>query len=76
MNKIFYYRNNISKNRWECENLGLDYMKKLEETFMEYTTVYDKNIKKLINERGVEISNQEINEILHDAKYMTVNNNA
>ncbi|QTL98334.1 hypothetical protein GM661_10260 [Iocasia frigidifontis] len=51
-------------------------MKKLEETFMEYTTVYDKNIKKLIKDRGVEISNQEIDEILHDAKYMTVNNNA
>ncbi|HLV10394.1 MAG TPA: hypothetical protein VKY40_09300 [Halanaerobiales bacterium] len=44
------------------------WMKKIEETFFNYTRKYDKNIKELVKKRGVEISNKELEEILHDAK--------
>lgn len=46
--------------------------KRLEETFFDYTKKYDENIKILIKKRGVEISTEELDEILHDAKNMTV----
>ena len=45
-----------------------DWMNKIEETFYNYTRKYDENIKELVKERGVEISNEELEEILHDAK--------
>lgn len=45
-----------------------DLFKKLEETFLEYTQRYDENIKNLIKERQVEISIEELEEILDDAK--------
>ena len=47
-------------------------LKKLEETFFDYTKKYDKNIKRLMKKREVELSTQELNEILHDAKNMLV----
>lgn len=48
-------------------------MKRLEETFYDYTRQYDQNIKTLIKERGVEISMEELEEILNDAKHMVMN---
>ena len=41
---------------------------KLEKTFFEYTKKYDENIKTLIKERGIELSMNELKEILDDAK--------
>ena len=46
-------------------------MNKLEETFYNYTEQYDENIKKLFKEREIEISMEELKEILHDAKNMS-----
>ena len=47
-------------------------MKKMEDTFFEYASKYDKNIKKLVKEKDVEISMEELEEILHDAKNISV----
>lgn len=47
-----------------------DLFSKMEETFYEYTKKYDQNIKSLIKDRGVELSIEELEEILHDAKMM------
>lgn len=49
-----------------------DWMKKIEETFYNYAQKYDENIKELIKERELEISIEELEEILHDAKNMAV----
>ncbi|MFW6282191.1 MAG: hypothetical protein ACOC1O_05305 [bacterium] len=46
----------------------MDIMKKMEEVFIDYAEKYDNNIKALIKERNVEISMEELNEILSDAK--------
>jgi|GEM_PF-1258198 hypothetical protein len=47
-----------------------DWMKKIEETFYSYAQRYDENIKELVKERQVEISLEELEEILQDAKNM------
>ena len=41
---------------------------KLEKTFFQYTQKYDDNIKSLVKERGIEMSMNELEEILDDAK--------
>ena len=46
----------------------MDIMKKMEEAFIDYAKSYDKNIKSLMKERNVEISMEELDEILADAK--------
>lgn len=48
-----------------------DLMKRLESTFYQYTKNYDENIKKLIKERAIEVSMEEMDEILHDAKNLS-----
>lgn len=50
----------------------MDLMKKVEESFYDYTKKYDKNIKKLMKEHNVEISMEELEEILSDAKNISV----
>lgn len=50
-----------------------DIMKKLENTFLNYTEQYDHNIKKLVKEKEVELSIEELEEILADAKNVTLN---
>jgi hypothetical protein len=42
--------------------------RRLEQTFLEYTQKYDSNIKTLVKERGIELSTNELEEILDDAK--------
>ncbi len=50
--------------------MNLNVMDKLVDVFMEYTNKYDENIKKLINEKNVEVSSGQLDEILQDAKYL------
>lgn len=50
----------------------MDIMRKIEEAFYDYVDRYDENIKTLIKERNVEISIEELDEILHDAKNVIV----
>jgi hypothetical protein len=50
----------------------VDLIKKMEDLFYNYTEKYDENIKLLIKEREVEISMEELEEILADAKNITV----
>ena len=45
-----------------------DIFNRLSEVFYEYTEKYDKNIISLIKEKNIEISLDEIKEILSDAK--------
>ena len=47
-------------------------MKKMEDAFYNYAEKYDKNIKSLMKERNVEISMEELDEILDDAKNISV----
>lgn len=47
-------------------------MQKMEETFYKYASKYDENIKSLIKKRNIEISIEELEEILRDAKNITV----
>ncbi len=46
-----------------------DIIKGLEQAFYEYTQKYDQNIKDIIKEKEIEISDGELEEILKDAKY-------
>ncbi|NLJ83730.1 MAG: hypothetical protein GX336_02340 [Halanaerobiaceae bacterium] len=50
----------------------MNWMKKVEDLFYNYTEKYDENIKTLMQEREVEITMEELNEILADAKNITV----
>lgn len=50
----------------------MDIMKKMEKAFYDYVEKYDENIKVLFKERNVEISMEELDEILHDAKNIVV----
>ncbi|MFP4662037.1 MAG: hypothetical protein ACLFPF_07600 [Halanaerobiales bacterium] len=50
----------------------MDMMKKMEETFFKYAEKYDENIKTLVKEHNLEISVEELEEILADAKNITV----
>ncbi|MFP4016355.1 MAG: hypothetical protein ACLFUI_04930 [Halanaerobiales bacterium] len=50
----------------------MDLMKKMEEAFFDYATKYDENIKTLVQEHNIEISVEELEEILADAKNITV----
>lgn len=50
----------------------MDIMKKMEETFFDYVEKYDENIKTLFKEHNVEVSMEELEEILHDAKNIIV----
>ncbi len=50
----------------------MNWMKKVEELFYSYTEKYDENIRLLMQEREVEITREELNEILADAKNITV----
>ena len=50
----------------------MDMMKKMKQAFFNYTQKYDENIKSLIKENNVEISIEELDEILADAKNITV----
>ncbi len=50
----------------------MDMMKKMEQAFFNYAEKYDDNIKTLIKENNVEISIEELDEILADAKNITV----
>ncbi|MFW6306232.1 MAG: hypothetical protein ACOC1N_02485 [Bacillota bacterium] len=50
----------------------MDLIKKMEQTFFDYAVKYDNNIKALMKERDVEISIEELDEILADAKNITV----
>lgn len=52
--------------------MSVQFMDKLEETFLDYTKKYDKNIKSLFKKKEVEISMEELQEILDDAKNITV----
>mgnify|MGYP006284292399 FL=1 len=45
-----------------------DIFNRLSEVFYEYTEKYDKNIISLIKEKNIEVSLDEIKEILDDAK--------
>lgn len=47
-------------------------MKKMEDTFYKYAEKYDENIKDLVKERNIEISMEELEEILQDAKNISV----
>ena len=47
-------------------------MKKMKETFYNYAEKYDENIKDLIKEHNVEISIEELEEILADAKNISI----
>ncbi|MEJ6950609.1 hypothetical protein [Natronospora cellulosivora (SeqCode)] len=46
----------------------MDIMKKMEEAFMNYAEKYDENIRELFRKRDLEISMEELDEILEDAK--------
>jgi len=50
----------------------MDIMKKMEKTFFDYVEKYDENIKILFREHNVEVSMEELEEILHDAKNIIV----
>ena len=45
-----------------------DIFEKLADTFYDYTKKYDKNIINLVREKNIEISLEELREILDDAK--------
>ena len=45
-----------------------DIFKRLADVFYEYTEKYDKNIISLIKEKDLEISLDELKEVLNDAK--------
>lgn len=47
-------------------------MKKMKQTFYDYAEKYDENIKSLIKEHNIEISIEELEEILTDAKNISV----
>ncbi|ACL69932.1 hypothetical protein [Halothermothrix orenii] len=44
-----------------------------EEIFYDYTKQYDENIKEIIIERNIELSIEELEEILKDAKNRVLN---
>ena len=50
--------------------MGPDLFNKVEEVFYDYASKYDENIKSLFEQRNIDISQEELQEILDKAKNM------